>query len=350
MRTPKFWYIDDTFAAWLLSFILVPFSLLYQAISKEFSKVENPYKSKAAPVICIGNIVAGGAGKTPTTIALAKYLKDKGYNPHIISRGYGGTNDTELKVNPKEHDARLVGDEPFMMAQMGLDVWVSSNRSKLAYLANKAGADVILMDDGLQNNKIVKDFSFVVIDGLMGFGNGRLIPAGPLREPIESGLKKANACIFIDDDITGVSNTLNDLDLVTAEFKPLTTEFEGKDVYPFAGMGRPEKFLRSLFKMGANIVAFDDFPDHYYYKDIDIATLLDKAKKRNAIPVTTRKDFTRISKQYQGFVKVLDVELELDKETLDEVLKPVFKMIEGGKAKRQATQSKADTKKPAKKG
>lgn len=338
MKTPKFWYVAESFGDWLLAVILIPVSLIYYAVSKELRKGKKPYKAPI-PVICVGNLVAGGAGKTPSTIAITKWFKDKGYNPHIISRGYGGTNIDELKVDVEKHDSRLVGDEPFMMAKMGLDVWVAPKRAKLAYLAAKKGADLVIMDDGFQNFDLVKTFSFIVVDGLVGFGNRNLIPAGPLRERIQDGVKRADACIFIDDDLTGSLGDVSSLPTITGEFIPLSTELEGKDVYPFAGMGRPEKFLRTLFKMGANIVGYDDFPDHYYYQNIDIATLLKNAKRKEAIPVTTRKDFTRIPEEYKKYIKVVDVELNLDLNELDDLMAPIIAQIEENRKKVQAKDS-----------
>lgn len=336
MRTPKFWYIDDRFVDWLASLVLWPFSFIYYALSKEFSKRTNPYRA-SVPVICVGNIVAGGAGKTPSTMAIADLLKNNGYNPHIISRGYGGNNKEPLKVDATKHNADLVGDEPLMMAQKGYNVWVSAKRRKTAYLATQAGANVILMDDGFQNQDLIKDCSVLVVDGLMGFGNEKMIPAGPLREPIEVGMARANIVLFIDEDLTGAERYMANKPIITADFVPKTTEFEGKDVYPFAGMGRPEKFLRTLFKMGANIVGFEGYPDHYYYRDLDIKNTLRNAKMKNAIPVTTVKDWMRIDDKFKADIKTVDVDLVIhDEEALLKLLKPHLdkKIVKPNKGKK----------------
>ncbi len=330
MKTPRFWYIEDSFGEWLLSLILTPFSWLYYRLSVEIRSQVKPFKCDI-PVICVGNLVAGGAGKTPSTLALIKLLKKQGYTPHVISRGYGGTIEEPTKVDPKKHTAEIVGDEPLLMASAGAIVWVSKYRKKSAYLAQKDGADLLIMDDGFQNNTLIKDFSFLAYDGLLGFGNQKLIPAGPLREPIETGIKRAQAIIQIDEDLTGGLAAI-ELPKIRADFIPLDTFFEGKKVYPFAGMGRPEKFLRTLHLMGADITGFDMFPDHYPYKKLDIRTLVKKANEKDAYLVTTRKDYYRIPEEFRRHIKVLDVELVWQDEALIlDLLSPILKKKKNNK-------------------
>ncbi len=336
MRTPRFWYIEDSFAEWALSLALTPFSWLYYRISKEVRSQVKPYKC-GIPVICIGNLVAGGAGKTPSTLALVKLLKKQGLNPHVISRGYGGSIEEPTKVDPKKHTSEEVGDEPLLMAHEGLTVWVSQKRKKSAYLAEKDGADLLIMDDGFQNNALHKDFSFLAFDGLLGFGNHALIPAGPLREPVEEGIKRAQAIIQIDDDLKSDLTAIN-LPKIRADFRPLNTELSGEKVYPFAGMGRPEKFLRTLHLMNCNITGFDMFPDHYKYKKIDIRTLVQNANNKDAHLVTTRKDFYRIPEEFRPHIKVLDVELVwADEKALLDLLNPILKAKKTSPSKEQKT-------------
>lgn len=324
MRTPKFWYVEERFRDWLFTKLLTPLSYVYYFFAKELAKRKTPYKPKA-PVICVGNIVAGGSGKTPTVIAIVEYLKSKGKTPHIISRGYGGTTRKLTKVDHTVHDAFTVGDEPFMMAKAGLDVWVGKDRRKSAYAAVKKGADVIIMDDGHQNNDLIKTLNLVVVDGLVGFGNHHLIPAGPLREPIKDGLSRADAVIMINEDLTGAKTNI-DIPVIDALFVPTENTIEGARVYAFAGLGRPEKFLRTLIEMGADITDFDDFPDHYNYRSIDIDTILNAAKNKQATPVTTRKDFVRIPEELNSDIVVVDVTLSFDNQKiLNDILTPILK-------------------------
>lgn len=323
MKTPDFWYIEQTFGDWLKMLLLTPFSWVYYAIAKELAKRPNPYDPKV-PVLCVGNIVAGGAGKTPTTIAMASFLKAKGKNVHIISRGFGGSVKKPTKVDPDTHTADIVGDEPLMMAKKGFTVWVSGNRRKSAYLAVKDGAEIIIMDDGHQNHDLKKTVSLIVVDGLMGFGNKHMLPAGPLREPIKEGLSRADAMVVLGEDKYHV-DAMTSLPVIRGNFVPTENIIAGMDVFGFAGMGRPEKFVRTLYEMEAQINGFDEFPDHYDYNGIDIEMLYKKASRSNSILVTTRKDYMRIPETHRQYVNVVDVVLEWDDETvIEKVLSPLF--------------------------
>lgn len=324
MKAPNFWYQEETFQDWAIARLLTPLSWIYKTVSKELSKRGDPY-NPPIPVVCVGNIVAGGAGKTPTVIELARILKTMGKNPHVISRGYGGITKKSTLVDAEKNTAAQVGDEPLMIANNGIPCWVGSSRRLSAYEAYKAGADIILMDDGHQNYDLKKDFSLVVVDGLFGFGNERIIPAGPLREDIGEGLARADAILLIGEDLTDVATRYAGKRIIRADFEPIENKINGARVFGFAGMGRPEKFMRTMYLMGAEIAGFHSFPDHYPYKRIDMVEILKVARRLNAQPVTTRKDFTRVPPEYQSEILPIDVTLTLGSE--DEIRKlflPLF--------------------------
>ncbi len=324
MQTPNFWYREETFKDWLIPQLLTPLSWVYAFFAKELSKRTNPY-SPPIPVICVGNIVAGGAGKTPTVIELARIIQSMGKNPHVISRGYGGITKTSTRVDVEKHSAYQVGDEPLLIAKNGITCWVGSSRRLSANEAYKAGADVILMDDGHQNYDLKKDFSLVVVDGLFGFGNKKIIPAGPLREDISAGLSRANAILIIGEDLTGVAATYTDKRVIHADFEPVKNEIDGVRVFGFAGMGRPEKFMRTMYLMGAEIAGFHTFPDHYPYKKIDMSEILKVSRRLNAQPVTTQKDFTRIPSEFQHDVLSIEVTLKFgNEEEIKKLFQPLF--------------------------
>lgn len=327
MRTPIFWYQEETFKDWLIPQLLTPASWIYGMLSKEFSKRTNPY-NPPIPVVCVGNLVAGGAGKTPTVIHLAKLLQSMGKNPHVISRGYGGITRTSTKVDITKHTAYHVGDEPFMIAKNNIICWVGSNRRLSAHEAYKGGADIILMDDGHQNYDLIKDLSIIVVDGLVGFGNGKIIPAGPLRENINEGLARADVIILIGDDLTGIEASYANKKIFKADFEPTENAIDGQRIFGFAGMGRPEKFMRTMYLMGAEIAGFHTFPDHYPYKKIDLEEILKVAKRLNAKAVTTRKDFMRIPPEYHLDITPIDVTLEIeDEDGIKEILSPLFSKV-----------------------
>ena len=228
-----------------ISQALSPLAGLYVAIAKLRHRWTQPWQA-TVPVICVGNITTGGAGKTPVALALGKVLRKQAHKIHFLSRGYGGRLRGPIRVDRERHKAQDVGDEPLLLAEVA-PTWIARNRVSGAKAAIAAGASIIVMDDGLQNPTLAKTLSFVVVDGVAGFGNCRVLPAGPLRQPIDDGLAHADAIILIEP---GSSNVAKELDraakpISRARMVPTMAaqEFAGRDVVAFAGIGRPEKFF-----------------------------------------------------------------------------------------------------------
>lgn len=298
MKTPEFWYRDDG-SSLALAVALTPISWIYQAVTKARLAFTRPY-IMPIPVICVGNLVMGGAGKTPTVIMIASLLKEWGYKPHIISRGYSGNlGHLVIEVNPFMHSADEVGDEPLLLAQYA-PTWVGINRVACAKAAHQKGADVILMDDGFQNPSLLKDLSIVVVDGKQRFGNKSVFPAGPLRESVASGLKRADAVI-----------TVGHCPLPCPAFR---VNVESSSVMPqtplvaFAGIGYPEKFYQTLLENGANVEVFIPFDDHHLYTNDDMKRLDKYAQSHNGILMTTTKDYIRIPLDWREKVRVWEIE------------------------------------------
>jgi len=308
MKAPGFW---DKKAASLWPIILTPASWLYRAVDKINRSLQTE-RSVDIPVICVGNIVAGGAGKTPVAIGLAKFFMSEGYSPHFLSRGYGGKLQGPVKVVLDVHQFGDVGDEPLLLAQTA-PTWISKDRYMGAVAAANAGADVIIMDDGFQNPTLYKDFSVLVMDGQYGIGNGRLLPAGPLREPAEEGLARADAIIIVGSSEDKKPEILNKPVFYSKLVPHEPAKGAALDkVVAFAGIGRPEKFFASLGDAGCDVIKGFSFADHHIYKQTEIMKMVELAAREEAALVTTRKDFVRLSMEAQMMVTVFDVELHFD--------------------------------------
>lgn len=265
----------------------------------------------SVPVICIGNVVVGGSGKTPVVADWAKRLKAQGKNPHIISRGYGGTLIGPVRVNPAQHAVGDVGDEPLMLAKTA-PVWVAKDRVAGAKAAVEAGADILLLDDGLQNPALFKDTSFLVVDGGRGLGNGAVMPAGPLREAFADALTRVDGIIFIGDEQVPFLNLIPQSKPVLrakAETVCATHELKNCDVFAFCGLGDAQKFFKGVQAMGARIKGTRSFPDHYVWSRAEVEDLLHKAESMKAIPVTTAKDAVRIPESLHPRLALCDVRL-----------------------------------------
>jgi tetraacyldisaccharide 4'-kinase len=309
MRAPEFWRTKST-----LSALLAPFATIYGVAGALKWKTTTPWRAPV-PVICIGNLVAGGAGKTPIAMAFAELLQEQGYAVRFLSRGYGGNAPGPVKVDLARHAAHHVGDEPLLLAKVA-PTWVSKDRIFGAEAAMEDDAEIIIMDDGFQNPALVKTLSFLVVDGGYGFGNTRVIPAGPLREPISVGLKRADAVILVGDDTTGVAeiirNTAPETPLVRARLSTFNSaqRFVGEKILAFAGIGRPEKFFQTAKDIGCAVIAERAFPDHYAFTPDDLAMLVEEANAMDATLLTTAKDFQRIPEEARALVEVLDVFVE----------------------------------------
>ena len=316
-RNPDFWINDNG-----ISQILLPFAFIWEAVTKARTVLSKPWQAPI-PVLCVGNLVVGGAGKTPLAIALARHLIAAGRRPHFLSRGYGGQEKGPVQVDLQRHGAREVGDEPLLLASVA-PTWVASNRPAGVRVACAAGADIIVMDDGFQNPSLVKDISVLAVDGGYGFGNHRVMPAGPLRERLSSGLARSDAAVVIGTDATGALNGIRHYCPVhKAHLTPYPDDaLAGKNVFAFAGIGRPEKFYTTLRQIGCTVVATKDFPDHHHFEPGQISQLCREASSVDAIPVTTEKDYVRLSDDAKAMVHVLKVDLEwADEASPDQILK-----------------------------
>jgi tetraacyldisaccharide 4'-kinase len=308
MRAPEFWERNGS----PLSALLQPAAAAYALAGRWRRATARPWRAPV-PVLCVGALTVGGAGKTPTALTLAAALQAHGVAPHFLTRGYGGTAAGPLQVDPAAHDAALVGDEALLLAEAA-PCWLSRDRVAGARAAVAAGAGAIVMDDGFQNPSLAKDLSLLVVDGSHGFGNGRVLPAGPLREPIADGLARADAVALIGTDETGVTARLGRCPVLRARLAPGpdAAELAGRRVLAFAGIGRPTKFFATLRSLGAELAEQRAFPDHHRYSAAEIDSLLRRAEQLEAIPVTTAKVAVRLPREARPAVRVLPVQLRWD--------------------------------------
>jgi len=307
MRTPAFWYRPTGAAA----LALAPLGALY-GLAGRLRFAMTRAKPAPVPVVCVGNLVAGGAGKTPVALALAEALAARGTAVHFLMRGHGGTEHGPLRVDPARHDAGQVGDEALLLASHA-PTWVARDRVAGARAAAAAGAGVVVMDDGFQNPHLAKDLSLVVVDGAVGFGNGHILPAGPLREPVGRGLSRADAVVLMGEDRTGVAARVAPLPVLRARIEPTPDHgLRGQTVLAFAGIGRPEKFFATLESLGAVLAGRIAFADHHPYTAAEVADLLTRAEALNALPVTTAKDAVRLPADVRARVCVLPVRAVFD--------------------------------------
>ena len=315
MQAPKFWYQKAALAAWALS----PLGWIYGCTTA--ARVKKRGLHAQVPVICVGNLNIGGTGKTPFVSDLAQRL----LGAQIVSRGYGGRVTGPVLVDLTRHTAADVGDEPLLLAAFA-PTWVAKNRAAAVEAAQASGARVILMDDGFQNATVSKDLSILVVDAKRGFGNGFCLPAGPLREPISAGLKRADLLVLIGTPLDGATFLQRyeiTIPYVQANLQPLATgmTWQGARVMAFAGIGHPENFFTSLRDVGANIIDSQALDDHQPLTESLMVRLSARAKAASAQLVTTEKDAVRLPKSWQGQVLTLPVRLQfLDEEPLAEVL------------------------------
>jgi len=314
MRAPDFWHRPPSEKDWR-AWVLAPLGALYASATAH--RVSRQGMAVAVPVICVGNLNAGGTGKTPTVIWIVETLRNAGHEPHIISSGHGGSATGPLAVHPAKHKADEVGDEPLLLAAFA-EVWVARNRALGAEAAIADGATVLVLDDGFQNPSIRKDLSLIVVNAKTGFGNGFCIPAGPLREPVAQGLARADLVLSIGDapsqalfqDRWGADISLP---RVIGQLLPLKTgmPWEGERVLAFAGIGHPEKFFHTLRDLGADIVRAEPLDDHQPLTNAMMSRLDAEAAQLGAQLVTTEKDAARLPQSYRSKVITLPVRLEI---------------------------------------
>ncbi|WP_417516398.1 tetraacyldisaccharide 4'-kinase [Minwuia sp.] len=326
MKSPGFWRRGG---AGLPRVLLTPFGMVWQTLGALKQSLSKP-EDVAVPVVCIGNITVGGTGKTPTVMLVADWFRSHGVTPGVLSRGYRGTlsGNEPVLVDPGRHKSTEVGDEALLHARHAPTV-IARNRPAGARLL--AGmCDVILMDDGHQNQTLVKDLSLIVTDAAEGFGNGAIIPAGPLRESIARGLGRANAVIAIGDGMLDDRITRSGLPVLRGRFQPSTESraLSGAPVIGFSGIGRPEKFRETLEQIGADIRGFSDFADHHTFTRRELDRIFTEAAAEQAIPVTTAKDAARLAPEDLARVSVVEIELVLDQpDQLDRILEPILDRI-----------------------
>jgi tetraacyldisaccharide 4'-kinase len=294
MREPAFWHRPKSFA----SYLLWPLSALYGAITA--LRMDRKGFDAGVPVFCVGNYHMGGAGKTPTVLALAQILRELGETPVVLSRGYGGERRGPVMVDPSSHTAREVGDEPLMLAAH-LPVVVARDRIDGVALAKSRRASVILMDDGFQNPALAKDASLIVIDSERGIGNGQVFPAGPLRAPLPVQLARTDALVVIGPGTAAkpVAAAIAALGkpILSAHLEPdaaAVAQLKGKRVFAFAGIGDPARFFRTLQGCGIEVVQRKAFPDHHAFSASEIETLVGDARRDGLLLVTTEKDLVRL--------------------------------------------------------
>jgi len=301
---PKFWN-KDKFS--IIALILTPFSCLYWLLFIIKKKL-NKKKKFPIKVMCVGNIYLGGTGKTPFAIELLSILKSLGKKPCFVIKNHN-----------------LTEDENKLLSKFG-SVFTSSNRRDSVELAHKNGFDVAIMDDGFQDFSLEKNFSFLCFDEKLWIGNGLLIPAGPLRESLKSGIKRANCILIKGKKNIPIENKIRELnktiDIFYFEYKPVDIKnYLGKSIISFAGIGNPDGFFELLKKNNINALNSFSFPDHYNYSDREIRKLINKAKENNAILLTTEKDFFRIKKEFRDKIDVLKIQLIIEKknELIDKI-------------------------------
>ncbi len=313
LKAPKFWYNKNISVYSLILFPLSIFWVIGTLIKKKITKIQKA----DIPVIAVGSAIIGGSGKTPSVLFLCEELEKMGYNPHIISRGYGGTSNDIIKVK-SNMSFSLVGDEALMMSNY-YPTWVSKNKFQAFQKAKADGADILVLDDALQSFNIHKDLSIYVYDAIQSFGNRLLVPSGPLRETIKTVIKKSQIFFLINTDKCE--------DLNQSHFKQflkykiyINPEIREKKLIAFAGLGFNKKFFEQLQNENLNLVQLRDFPDHHKYSVDDMFMLLDEANKNDAFLITTEKDHTRIPTEFKSSVGIIygkiisDNQIQLSKE------------------------------------
>jgi len=303
MKSPAFWQSREAPLARLLG----PLGWIYAEATAWRLAHGRPWKAPV-PVICVGNLTAGGAGKTPIVRDLALRLMARGYRPGILSRGYGGTARGPLKIDPARHDAALVGDEPLLLAR-DVPCWVAKDRAQGARAMVADGVTIILMDDGLQNPSLHQDLRLIVADGATGFGNFRPIPAGPLRERIRAGIARADALIVTGEDRCNLGDSFSSRIKTLLTSVAIRNSLPGGPLVAFAGIGRPEKFRATLVSAGAGIMEFQAFADHHAYSDSELANLSARAQRLGAQLVTTEKDWVRLNAVWRSKIKAIEIDI-----------------------------------------
>lgn len=302
MREPEFWR-HDGWAARLLQ----PLATVYATAARRRTASVAPERLPV-PVVCVGGVTIGGSGKTPVARAVAAMLREAGRQPHLVLHGYGGRLRGPVRVDPGLHDAAMVGDEALLHAADG-PTWVARQRVAAARAAMAAGAGCIVLDDALQHPGLAPSLALLVVDGRHGIGNGRTLPAGPLRERWSDALAKAGAVVLLGEDEAGIGGLCGDRPVVRAAIEPVgdVRDLAGRRVLAFAGIAQPARFRRQLQRLGAEVVRFAAFADHHPYRERELSRLHAIAGRDRLILVTTAKDAMRLPPGWKARVRVLEI-------------------------------------------
>ena len=321
LSTPRWWYVRDPLPGRMQRALLTPFSWIWASVTARRIARTVP-EDAGVPVVCVGNLTAGGTGKTPVVRELLRLLTARGFVAHGLSRGYGGRLKGVYRVDPAVHTAADVGDEPLMLAH-DYPMWISADRPAGAKAAKAAGADVVVMDDGHQNPSLRKTLSLVVVDGETRngewpFGDGRVFPAGPMREPLAAGLARADAVVLLlpadlpapDPELTAL---FGDTPVLVARLEPVAPPPAGPQV-GFAGVGKPWKVERALLAAGCELKDFAPFPDHGVFDEATLQALARRAAAFGAGLVTTEKDWVRLPAEWRAKVAMWPVKATFEDE------------------------------------
>jgi len=322
LKTPDFWKNKNS----LISILLIPLSYIWQLGNILNTKKKQKFN---IPIIIIGNVVAGGAGKTPTVISIANKLISSNIKVHIILKGYKSAAKESIQVNTKMHTYKDVGDEAIICSKIA-PTWVGKSRIASINNASNNGADLVILDDGLQDSSIESDLNILVFSGFQGIGNGRIIPSGPMREHLSKAVDKSDLAIIIEEDKNNIQELIiKNIPVVNANLKIADKDlnnFKKKKVMAFCGIGYPEKFYKTLEKIECEIMQTKSYPDHYAYSKQDIEYLLNQSQNINALLVTTEKDYVKIPKEYKNRIYFFPISIEFnDYSIIDKFLLSIMK-------------------------
>jgi len=312
IRTPSFWIKKN-----LISYLLLPLSAVY-FLGLIIIRLTSKKKKISKPVICIGNLIAGGSGKTPTAIAIGKILQEMAVDFAFLSRGYMNDGSRFIMLQKGEKaKASQVGDEPLLLSEVAKTFVAKDRFFGASQIENMKDIKMIILDDGMQNNLLYCDYTIMVIDATLGFGNEFLLPAGPMREPLFIGLKRVDLVVAIGELNEDLKRKLSGKKIIQAQILPLNAQkFKHKKLIAFGGLAYPQKFFSTLKNIGLEVVLTKEFPDHYSYKESDLEKLVKLAEKHKAELITTKKDWVKFSQSFKEKISYLDIDLQLENEEL----------------------------------